>query len=752
MKAHSFNKIQIHSTYLRDLLLCTLMLFATYSQVFSQDSLVIRSKENKVYKTVEAWNDRMKLKEDDSQSFILQEGKITVWEGGRSVYKGSFSNGEAYAGFPVKKDKIYKVVIEGKGCAPPITYEINTEGYNREGTKVLGFGKRYGRKTGVDWNMYNPGYTLLKGALKGNNSVKPFRRPFKYGVLAKRFRPDSIRQLVKSHIEQAGDFHKDQVEERKEERLERREERQSNHSTKRQKADSTKQRMDSLRESMDKRFVSMTTNMFGKKRTKDLDTEEGEGDKKKKKRGRSRRKERLMEEMIMEDEALADLIKFKVTKETMGSINSKEINYERDKIAASRNNLFDQFSSAETSEDSLQLYLLIQQLDAAEKNLDRIQGELDSHVKEAELQKELADKQKEHLKAEKSRTQILIYGLGIVTLVMIAALYFLLLSRRLNKKVNEQVAELQESNEEILSQHDQIETQKKLVEKKNEHITSSINYAERIQTAILNRDERFHDLMPAHFVMFQPKDIVSGDFYWTYQKDDYFYMAVADCTGHGVPGALLTMLGTSHLNEINAASDEALKPDVILNELRDKIVAEFAQTGKKEEGSNSKSKSTIEVKDGMDISLIRWHGETKTIEWAGANNPLYLTRKANEEEMKADPDTSKIKVENGYVMEVYKGDKEPIGLTRNPTPFKNHSIQLNSGDSIYLFSDGFPDQFGGPNNKKYGYKRFRNNLLELHQRGMEEQHDILTKKFEDWITEGKDKQIDDVCVMGIKVG
>ncbi len=266
-----------------------------------------------------------------------------------------------------------------------------------------------------------------------------------------------------------------------------------------------------------------------------------------------------------------------------------------------------------------------------------------------------------------------------------------------------------------------LEKQHKEIEKSHAHITSSINYAKRIQDALLKHEEEQYAQLLPHFILFKPKDIVSGDFYWMLEKQGHLYMAAADCTGHGVPGAFLTMLGTSFLNEINS-SEQLLKPADILGTLRDRIVKELSQTG-----------ATGDSKDGMDISLIRLNLTDLSIEWAGANNPLYILRKGEPE------------------IEIIKGDAQPIGYSKKPVPFVNHALPLEKGDTFYLFSDGLPDQFGGPNNKKFGYKRLRKLLIENCSLSMEEQEVLITNTFDTWLDEGRDKQIDDVCVIGVRV-
>ena len=264
----------------------------------------------------------------------------------------------------------------------------------------------------------------------------------------------------------------------------------------------------------------------------------------------------------------------------------------------------------------------------------------------------------------------------------------------------------------------QLDERNKLVEDKNKDILDSIYYAKRIQDALLNKETEFtNNTLPEHFILFLAKDIVSGDFFWTTQKDDYWYVAVVDCTGHGVPGAFMSMLGMSFLNSISSVP-YLQSPAEILNELRDKVVRELGQKGKSEN-----------TKDGMDISLVRINLKTREIQWAGANNALNLVR--------------------NNVFEEIKADKQPIGFHHNPGPFTNHSLQLNQGDSIYIYSDGFADQFGGPLGKKFKYRQLEELLLRNSQLKSKEQQEVLEQAFISW--KGTLEQVDDVCIIGIKL-
>ena len=269
---------------------------------------------------------------------------------------------------------------------------------------------------------------------------------------------------------------------------------------------------------------------------------------------------------------------------------------------------------------------------------------------------------------------------------------------------------LEEQNIEIKQQRDQIFQQK-------QEITDSIEYASRIQDAVLPRDMILNKLQD-HFILFKPRDIVSGDYYWMTQKDGKTVILAADCTGHGVPGAFMSMLGISFMNEIVNKSDMT-QPNEILNKLRDNVVNSLHQTG--EEG---------ETQDGMDLALCVINNNKSKLQYSGAYNPLFLIRDDKLTE--------------------YKPDKMPIGIYKEKTgSFTNHEIDIREGDIFYMFSDGYVDQFGGPKAKKFMARKFKDLLLSIFHKPMKEQKEILDNILEDW--KGEIDQIDDILVMGFKI-
>jgi len=292
--------------------------------------------------------------------------------------------------------------------------------------------------------------------------------------------------------------------------------------------------------------------------------------------------------------------------------------------------------------------------------------------------------------------------------------------RNLEEAVRQRTATIEEQKSEIATQRDEILHQKNTIEKKNEEITGSIEYAWRIQTALLPKNEQFTHHFADHFILFKPRSIVSGDFYWIHQNDGKVFVTAADCTGHGVPGAFMSMLGISYLNEIvgNAHSNHKSAAD-ILNQLRQTIKTSLHQTGKRDL-----------TKDGIDMAFCIIDKNNMTLDFAGAFNPLYIFRKGQ--------------------FEKYLADRMPVGIYHTEKEsFTNHHLDLNPGDTIYLFSDGYIDQLGGPRHKKFKSKNFVSLLQEIYSLPMDKQKEILEQQFKTW--KGQNFQVDDVIVLGLKV-
>ncbi len=278
--------------------------------------------------------------------------------------------------------------------------------------------------------------------------------------------------------------------------------------------------------------------------------------------------------------------------------------------------------------------------------------------------------------------------------------------------------------------------QKEVIEEKNHQITASINYASRIQNALLPNKEMIHLSAKEFFVLYLPKQIVSGDFYWFKKIRQYIVLSVADCTGHGVPGAFMSMLGIAFLNEIIRRAD-VTQSNQALNELRNYIKNVLQQTGKKDE-----------ARDGMDIAFCIIDTETRELQFAGANNPLIIVNR-KERFLNAE---MPIKMESGELgLYEIAGDKMPVGIHRNDTEsFNNHVIKLEENDQIYLFSDGYEDQFGGEFGRKLLSKTLKMFLLENSIYSMAEQRERLYRNFLEW-KGTKYEQLDDITVLGMKI-
>jgi serine phosphatase RsbU (regulator of sigma subunit) len=251
----------------------------------------------------------------------------------------------------------------------------------------------------------------------------------------------------------------------------------------------------------------------------------------------------------------------------------------------------------------------------------------------------------------------------------------------------------------------------------NLEITTSINYASKIQSALLPQEETLKKTLKDHFVLFLPRDVVSGDFYWASRVNDKIIFCAADCTGHGVPGAFMSLLGITFLDEIVHAQN-ITKANEILNRLKQQVIAALKQTGRKDE-----------QKEGIDIALCVYDPELSRLEFAGAYLPMYLIRYGKLEE--------------------YPGEKIPISYVEEISQlYQSRIITVQEGDTIYLFSDGYADQFGGPNGKKFKYGSLKMYLTDIHRHPMKEQRKLLEDNFYNW--KGKREQIDDVIIMGVR--
>lgn len=319
------------------------------------------------------------------------------------------------------------------------------------------------------------------------------------------------------------------------------------------------------------------------------------------------------------------------------------------------------------------------------------------------------------IQQQKTLRNALIAGLFGVVVIIIVVVFAYVQKRRDNQKIKEQNSQITEANEELTVLNEAISRQ-------NSEIMDSISYAQRIQSAMMPPVAYFNELLDEAFILYRPRDIVSGDFFWIRQVNQYIILAAADCTGHGVPGAFMSLLGISYLNEI-VQRREITQAAEVLNELRQQIKHSLRQHGQPDE-----------TKDGIDMALCVIDQKNRTMQYAGAFNPLYLIREENG---------------NTELLE-FKADRMPLGYHQGKDrAFTNHDIKLEIGDTFYIFSDGFIDQKGGPDRKKFMSKKFKSLLMEIHDMPLFDQKNILEKTLTDWM--GNQSQIDDILVVGVRV-
>lgn len=389
--------------------------------------------------------------------------------------------------------------------------------------------------------------------------------------------------------------------------------------------------------------------------------------------------------------------------------NSQELGYPEN-IFLSADLLYNIYKKQNKFQDALQMHELSTKMQdsvsnlAARKMIIQKQFQYEYEKKSAADSLRIAEEKKvtaAQLKQEKTQRYAL-YG-GLSLLALFASFMF---NRFRVTNRQKQIIEIKEQE----TQH-----QKKVVEEKNKEITDSITYAKRIQQAILPPQDFVNEFLPENFILYKPKDLVAGDFYWMEVVDDNIFIAAADSTGHGVPGALVSVVCS---NALNRAVKEFNLSDTgkILDKTRELVLDTFA-------------KSSEQVKDGMDISLLCIDKKNKQAFWSGANNPLWRISSNNLSEIKA--------------------DKQPIGKTDQPKPFTTHALQISSGDVFYLFTDGFADQFGGEKGKKFKYQQLKDLLLSINNTALNKQEAALSKAFDDW--KGKLEQVDDVCIIGIRI-
>jgi serine phosphatase RsbU (regulator of sigma subunit) len=368
----------------------------------------------------------------------------------------------------------------------------------------------------------------------------------------------------------------------------------------------------------------------------------------------------------------------------------------------------------------------------------RINEKTQSEIAELEIKYETEKKQKKIELLNKQKKQkstiniILLIAIGIVIIQTLILLKIIAKRRRNNQILRMQNAEMQKQKEEIEAQRDEIEAQRNEIQRQkeftdqqtdfilrqNKDITDSIEYAKHIQVALFPDKFTLQKILRDGFCLFKPKDIVSGDFYWVAEFNGKSIIVSADCTGHGVPGAFMSIIGINFLNEF-VFDEQEQNPAEILNRLRKKVVKTLVHSNRLEE-----------AKDGMDISLVIIDYENMKLEYAGAYNHLYFIR--------------------DHMLEIIKADRMPVGISAKAMrPFTNHTIDILPGDLFYMFTDGYADQFGGPLRKKFRIGNLRELLLEIHDKNIQEQKQILYESFINW--KGDQPQVDDVLVLGFKI-
>lgn len=395
-------------------------------------------------------------------------------------------------------------------------------------------------------------------------------------------------------------------------------------------------------------------------------------------------------------------------------------NYERIRVAADfLSKVYSQIADYRQALDNYKLFVAMQDSLRNEENARALinsaykyqytkKAAADSvaHAKEKEISDARLTATAAQLQLKRNQTYFLIAGLVLI-FVFAGFIY----NRFRITQQQKQIIELQKT---------EVEHQKDLVEEKNKEILDSITYAKRIQAAILPPAKIVRTYLNESFILYKPKDIVAGDFYWLEQLDNKILFAAADCTGHGVPGAMVSVICNNGLNR-SVREFGIADPGKILDKTREIVIQEF-------------EKSEEEMKDGMDISLCVLNEKEKTLSWAGANNPLWIfpANAQSEEDM----------------LEV-KADKQPIGKYADPKPFTTHKIKLQQGDMIYIFTDGFQDQFGGDKGKKFKAAKMKSELFRVRNLPADEQKQIIDDIFEHW--KGDLEQVDDVCLIGVRI-
>ena len=420
------------------------------------------------------------------------------------------------------------------------------------------------------------------------------------------------------------------------------------------------------------------------------------------------------EQEILKQKALLDSldkeidVKEKALNEKQRQLNRQvaQISRQQGEINIQKEVIFTQQREVQVQKDTLSIQKI---------RIEAQLSEIDSQLKTIVEQEGKIKLQIETLEKQKMVLYFVIFGLLLASFLA----YYIYRGYRIKKEANiileEKNRTISAQKDEIVKQRDLATAQRDQIAYQKRHITDSIIYAKRIQTALLPSLELFSDKLE-HFVLYKPLDIVSGDFYWVSRKDNIQVIIAADCTGHGVPGAFMSMLGVTMLNEI-VNEKHIFMPDQIIENLRQGVISALKQVADEDT-----------VKDGMDISICTIDFDKDILWFAGANNPLYIVR-------------------NGELLH-YRADKMPVAIHYRMQPFTLHKIDLRKGDAFYILSDGYADQFGGPNEKKFMTTQLRKLLIEIAGKPMLEQGEWLDNTFESW--RGTNPQVDDVILIGVR--
>jgi len=388
--------------------------------------------------------------------------------------------------------------------------------------------------------------------------------------------------------------------------------------------------------------------------------------------------------------------------------SEKQLNYKQQvlylkKVAEYNDSLFNEAKAKAISETEIKYET--EKINAQNEILQK-----EGVIKDLEL-----SASKTEAKAQEQQKYYLFGGLGLVALFGVFMFNRFRVTNKQKNIIDEQKTIVEKQKEEVERQKNDLEITHHALAEKNQEIMDSIHYAKRIQAAVLPSKSRVDQLFSDGFILYKPKDIVAGDFYWMEEKNDYLLYAAADCTGHGVPGAMVSVICNNGLNR-SVRELGLTDPGRILDNTREIVTKEF-------------EKSDEEVQDGMDISLCSIDYKNRKLLWSGANNPLWIIRK-------------------GELM-VYKPNKQPIGRYASSKPFDTHEIDIQENDQLYTFTDGYQDQFGGPKGKKMMVSRMKKYILSISDRSMSEQKILLETHFENW--KNNEEQIDDVCIIGLRI-